>query len=248
MAIDTVVEEVADNLEEIAEATRRISGRGVGIFLGGVAIGVAAGFYFGYRYNKEQIKAQAFKESQEEIDKIRESYNAKLLVAVPKAAVASIVEEKGYERPGNIDYSRPLPAPVPVRDNRGEGTPPTPPTVIYDGGKDKNHGWNYAKELNARDPSVPYIIHQDEYTQNETEYTQQEYRYFAEDEILVDEDNTVIFFENVLGSEEILDWGHGADDIDVIHIRNDRLQVDAQVTRVAGSYEEEVAGLQNDEG
>ena len=71
--LEQVVEEVAENLEEAAEVTRQQSIPELSDFLvGGFAVGVAVGFYFGHRWNKEKIRAEAFKKSEEEVEKIRE--------------------------------------------------------------------------------------------------------------------------------------------------------------------------------
>lgn len=246
MAIETVVEEVADNLEELAVVTRRINPRSVGFFIGGIAVGAAVGFYFGYRFNKEKLRAEAFADSAEELEKIREHYQQRVVAATPKPSVEEIVEEKGYDVVEERRYStqRPLPAPVPIRIEPTPGV--APPVVTYDGGKDKNLNWNYGRELNTRTPETPYIIHQDEYDQNETEYTKVTYVYYVEDDVLVDEENNPLRVDLIIG-EENLRFGHGSDDIDVVHIRNDRLELDIQLHRSSESFEEKVLGLENSE-
>ena len=53
-AVEVVAEEVASNLEELAQATRRINVNSVTFFLGGLTVGAAVGFYFGHKWNKEE--------------------------------------------------------------------------------------------------------------------------------------------------------------------------------------------------
>ena len=95
MAVDMVAEEVALNLEEAAAATRKVSANGVGIFLGGLAVGVAVGFYLGYRWNREKIRAEAYAESKIEVEKIREAYRAGQSVVVEdtKPSLEEVIED-----------------------------------------------------------------------------------------------------------------------------------------------------------
>jgi hypothetical protein len=236
MAIDTVVEEVADNLEEMAEATRRINTNSVAFFVGGAVVGAAIGFYFGYRFNKEKIKAEAFKQSEEEVAKIREEYQRKVVAAQPKPSLEEKMKEAGYtseEIKDNV-VERPLPAPVPVYE---------PPRVtVLD--KDKSQGWDYAEELKSRFANKPYVIHQDEYSQNENGYNQVTYTYYAADDVLVDEENghPLPHGDIVVGVEN-LKFGHGTDDDDVVFVRNDRLELEMEICRSPLSYEQEVLGI-----
>jgi hypothetical protein len=238
MAIDVVVEEVADNLQEISEATRGINTRSVGFFLGGTAVGLALGFYFGRKYNKEKLRAEAFKASEEEVEKIRELYQQKTVAATPKPSIQDVVEEQGYIQRENV-VRRPLPSPVPIS---------APPVVTYEGGKDKDSHWVWETELAGRLEGAPYVIHQDEYREHRTGYTQVTYTYYALDDTLVDEGNghPLPHGDEIVGQGN-LKFGHGTDDIDVVFVRNDRLEMEMEICRVPKSYEEEVLGVDPDD-
>ena len=72
-------------------------------------MGAAVGFYFGYRWNREKIKAEAFKESEEEIDKDSRTVSAE------DGYCAASLGSKRWSRKGifkAVDTSKP---PVPVR-------------------------------------------------------------------------------------------------------------------------------------
>lgn len=151
MAIDTVVEEVAQNLEEAAEATRQINHAAVAAFLGGTAFGSVLGFVVGFRFRKERLKAEAFAKSEEEIAAVREFYRRQLgtmsddteeksdslemetdtgnigivtIQTAPKPSVEAIIEERGYARTTEADdHPRPLRPPVAgVEEPKPEGT------------------------------------------------------------------------------------------------------------------------------
>ena len=234
MAIDTVVEEVADNLEEIAEATRRINGKSVSYFFGGLAVGAVVGFYWGYKWNKEKIKAEAFKESEEEVARIREHYQQRAIAATEKPSIDDVVAERGYNRP--------LPAPVP-----GIREPNISPESMRVDEEDKPV-WNYERELEHRlaNPDDPYVLHQEEYMAMETGYRQVVYTYYALDDVLVGEDEKhPLPHADLIVGQNNLQFGHGTDDPDVVYVRNNEHKLEMEICRVNKSFEEEVLGVEN---
>lgn len=257
MAIEELVEEVATNLEETAEATRRLNTVGLGYLVVGLGIGAAVGFYFGLRFSREKIQAEAYAEAEEEVAKLREVYLAKTvaLANTDKDSVEEIVERAGYSTAVPV-IRRPLPAPVPVSSahERLENVPnveerletemvdlPEEPT---DKTKSMHADWNYEQELKGRSPEEPYVIHQNEYEHSNPNYSKVVFTYYSVDDIIADtEDNHQISLaESTVGSQN-LKFGHGADDVDTVYVRNDILEVDMKIERVNKSYEEEVLGL-----
>jgi hypothetical protein len=236
MAVNVVAEEVADNLEEIAQATRAINSKSVGLFLSGAAMGLVVGLYFGYKYNREKIKAEAFKESEEEVARIREHYKQKMVAAEQKPAVEELIEEKGYDRP--------LKAPVP-------GV--VEPTIVRaDTLKDDDEKvlWNYERELEHRlaNPDDPYVIHQEEFMNDDTGYEQVVYTYYERDDVLVgdDEEHPLPHADIIVGQNN-LQFGHGTDDPDVVYVRNNDRKLEMEIVRVHKSFEEEILGIENSE-
>jgi hypothetical protein len=235
---EKVTEQVAEHLEEAAEVTRSVDPRAVKFLLIGMAPGVVLGFFLGYRYNREKIRAEAFAKSEEEVAKIREVYQeGRREVAPEKPPVEELIEEKGYITPE--PPTRPLAAPVPIIDDA---------PVVVKKDKDKDEGWNYSHELSRRTTSRPYILHQDEFQANESDYTQVTYTYYSGDDVLADEDETVIpNINETIGTSNLRKWGHGADDYDVLYLRNPVLEIEIELCRVPKSYEEEIGGLERSE-
>jgi len=235
---ELVVEEVADNLEEAAAAVRTLDTKAIGFLLGGLAVGVGIGFYIGYRYNREKIRAEAFEASEEELQRIREYYGR-----TQKPELENIVVERGYET--DEPKSRPLPAPVPVKEP--EPVPPplevvAPEREVEE--KDKDAGWSYPMELGQRTPNYPYIIHQDEFMVNESEFPQVTLTYYELDEVLADVDDTKIpNVESLVGASTLSRFGHGSDDYNVVYVRNPHLEMEYEICRIQKSFEVEVQGL-----
>lgn len=242
MAIETLTEEVALNLEEAAAVTRRLNPKNIGLVSGGIAIGVVIGFVIGYRLSKEKIRAEAFQQSEREVAKIRETYR-QATAARDKPSVEELIEERGYIDQGEVE--RPTRPPVPVAPPKhfaGGSHPFAKRTEEAE--KDKHDGWSYPYELSHRSPNIPYIIHQDEYMGNETNYSQVTYSYYAGDDVLTDEQEQVIENrENLVGTEWNERWGHGSDDMNVIFVRNSELGMEFEICRTPASFAEEVLGL-----
>jgi hypothetical protein len=262
VATGELTEQVAGGLEGAAKATRELNLSGLGYFSGGLGVGLVVGFYFGRRWNREKIRAEAYKESQEAVEEIRQFYReregktatTKVVVAptTPKPSLDEVVEERGYSTTSTEVPERPTRPPVPVQD----------PAIRYpkehfikpgiakrheEREKDKYEGWNYAEELAQRDPTLPYVIHQDEFSNREREYDQVTYTYYAADGVLTDEDEDKIEHPDVIvGLENLQKFGHGTDDFHVLYVRNERLELDFEVCLVPQSYEEVVRGLSSD--
>lgn len=241
MAIEGVAEEIATNLEEVAEVTRRVDTRAVGFLFGGILIGASVGFYFGHRWNREKIKAEAFKESQEEVEKIREMYRQKStltgVVSALKPPVEQIIEERGYST--KEPETRPLKAPVPMHL---EAVPPPVQEPLEEAPPEWNYGW----ELANRKKDEPYVIHKDEWDGSEG-FTQTSYTYYEVDDVLTDTDDRPLPHADLVVGQTNLKFGHGSGDPNQVYVRNEKLEMEMEIIRVPRSYEEEVLGNTRDE-
>lgn len=247
-AVEQVAEQTAEHIEEVAQVTRQIDVRALKFFFSGTLVGGIAGFVLGYRFNRESIKAEAFKNSEEEIQKMREHYQKKMMAAEPKPSVEEMVAERGYStRVKEEEIERPLRPPVPVEEPEPVARPPLiPPRVFRTSltSKDKMEGWSYPSEQSRRSATHPYIIHQDEFAQNESGCTQVTYVYYVEDNVLVDEDNSPLENrENIIGHDVLTRFGHGTDDYNILYVRNPTLELEIEICRDPSSYAEEVLGL-----
>jgi len=122
-----------------------------------------------------------------------------------------------------------------VTDDRPETA-----TNVFDKEEDE---WDWS-EIDHRDPTKPYIIHHDEFMQGEKDYEQQTVTYFEGDDVLTDDrDGRIDDVEDTVGEDNLMKFGHGSKDNNVVYIRNDRMCVDFEVMRSTGKYSEQVLGF-----
>ena len=93
--------------------------------------------------------------------------------------------------------------------------------------------------VTVRDPHGPYVISLDEYMEEgeDSPYTKIEMTYFEGDETLVDiNDSIVPNIDEVIGVMNLDRWGQGTTDPEQVYIRNERLELDIELTRDEQTY------------
>lgn len=105
--------------------------------------------------------------------------------------------------------------------------------------------FDYDKEIANRDRNHPYVITHDEFFTNETDYIQTSLTYYEEDDVLTEtEDDSVIDdTERTVGNDNLLKFGHGSKDNNVVYVRNDVMETDFEILRSKGNYAREVLGF-----
>ena len=107
---------------------------------------------------------------------------------------------------------------------------------------DDEDEWDYEDELSQRSEEEPYIIHRDEYDENEEDYSTSTLTYYEGDNILCDEHDVPVYKpDKVVGK---LIFGHGSRDPSICFIRNDNLQALYEVIVDHGFFQTEVLGQQ----
>lgn len=246
-------EEVAESATQVARFSRTISKvnkqwLGIGLVAGG-----AAGSFVTYKLldTKLRKKYEAFYNEVAEIEiaSMREHYRAKEKVVEPKPSLKDLATEREYtedelqaieeaeriaEEEGYSDKDVNV---VENRQNVFENPQPTEEEVGPE-------VWDYASEVRMRTEDCPYVIHSDEFDQNEKNYTQSQLSYFAEDDVLCDERDQVIEDQDsTVGLVNLDKFGHGSGDPNVVYVRNDIIKMEFEVTKSDSSYAETVHGF-----
>lgn len=102
--------------------------------------------------------------------------------------------------------------------------------------------WNYEEELRKRDPKAPYVIHKDEFFNEERDFHQSTLTWYDGDKTLADEDEKPVYnYHEVIGD---MLFGHGSGDPNVFYVRNERLRAEYEILYDERRFEVEVLGLQ----
>lgn len=101
--------------------------------------------------------------------------------------------------------------------------------------------WNLLKELRGRTESAPYVIHKDEFYADEKGYRQHSLTYYAGDNIMLGDDEKIVYNHDTVVGE--LKWGHGSGSPIMFYVRNDKYRAEYEVTHVDGFFQVEVMGM-----
>lgn len=98
-----------------------------------------------------------------------------------------------------------------------------------------------------RDPAFPYLISTEEFLLNEPENEQVTLTYYAGDDVLADErEQPIRETDTSVGDDNLTMFGTPgslSDDPNVIHVRNERSEVDFEIVKSEGKFSEEVLGF-----
>lgn len=266
---DDVLEGIEDIVEEYGPR-----GPHPALMLGaGMVIGLAVGGYFGYRYAEKKLSLRFEELLNEETEQVKEHYAAKLAAKKDKPSTDALAdmaavrrqedqnkrmtEELGYKPPGEgilqvateqseaRDIAR---AAEEAANNEAEAI-----VNAFDARDREAEAaipkWDYSVELKQRDPRKPYVIHIDEWSENESDYTLVEYTWYEGDSVLADDNDIPIDFpDDKVGLDNLENrFGHGSGDANVVFIRNDVIESLYEINRSNGSYEQEVHGFDPDQ-
>lgn len=104
--------------------------------------------------------------------------------------------------------------------------------------------WDLERERQHRLSGKPYVLHIDEYLENQTGFEQIVLTYFVEDGILSDEDDEVVGdIDDFVGVHNLERFGHGSVDLNVVHVRNDKREIEFEIRRSMGSYANETQNV-----
>lgn len=106
--------------------------------------------------------------------------------------------------------------------------------------------FNWEEEMERREakPLDPYVITKEEFYQGEKDYEQVNLTWFDGDDVLVDSrDSPVDNTDSTVGDSNLLRFGHGSEDKNVVYIRNERLEIDIEIAKSNGKFAEEVLGF-----
>lgn len=192
-------------------------------------VGLVGGFGLGYIFGKRKLHKIVKMVVEAGIESIERTETT---VTTYEVDITEPVVEKVKENPEVFVTRHPDPRDIIVSHQPNEQY-----VHLF---KSEDDGWNYEAELNTRTPDMPYIIHQDEFYNEEMGYDQTTLTYYKSDDILVDE-NDVPMYDYAKSVGE-LKFGHGSKDPNTVHIRYEKIGCEFEVVQHQGYYAVEVLG------
>lgn len=113
--------------------------------------------------------------------------------------------------------------------------------------------WDWKRELAERNKrvqqGVPYLLHEDEWTNREMDFEQITLTYYEGDAVLADDqDEPIQVVGPYIGDDTLDNFGKGTGDENTVFVRNERLKAEFEICRSDGKYAHEVLGLEHSEG
>lgn len=87
-----------------------------------------------------------------------------------------------------------------------------------------------------RSEDFPYVIAAEEYFSGDSGNDLISISYFEDGNTLVDERQEILDIEDTIGTANLLRFGHGSDDPNIVYIRNERDGSDFEVAKCEGTY------------
>lgn len=105
---------------------------------------------------------------------------------------------------------------------------------------------DYDEELeeSMRDHDQPYVISSEVYFEGAMGYEQASVTYYEGDDTLAgSDDKSIDDVDGVVGEDNLHRFGHGSKDPNIVYVRNEKIEVDFEITRSKGEYGTEVMGF-----
>lgn len=104
--------------------------------------------------------------------------------------------------------------------------------------------FDYELEMRNRTEDYPYVLTNEEFLAGEKDYPQTTLTYYEGDDVLTDErDQPINDTDGTVGNPNLLKFGYGSKDNNIVFVRNDRLTLEFEIVRSQGKYAEQVLGF-----
>lgn len=208
--------------------------------IAGVAtLSAGVGVVVGYKIAEKRLVAQFEERLETETAGMKEFYtNVKQKYDTPEEAAAALipqVEETSQDprqKNQRVQYNKI------VKEEKYDGI-----DEFVEGQPAVDQGIVHRNVFDDPPPGDPRIITQEDFMANETGYEQATLTFYEKGGVLADtRDEVIENADDVVGRIFSSNFGEGSSDPNVVHIRNDRIQMEFEVVRSENSYERDVLG------
>lgn len=252
-----------ETLEETLETTKSLTGRAVTV--GAVVVAVGAVAYFGKkafrRYQDSRVE-QVVPPVAEDSEIMQDILRAKELIAEANevAVKHDLPTTDSYVDPGNYTSVDEFKAEVvevlksemvnTIMGMTEEQLDEALMSRVEVEEVEETHSifaeveWDHQQAAKERKGKSVYVLHEDEFFQDERGYTQDTLMYYSGDYTLADpHDRPIYNTTEVLGTDFMNEFGKGTNQEDVLYIRNENLKAEYEVVLASGTYAEDILGV-----
>ncbi len=253
-ALEVAEGRVEEIVPEVARKVRFVTNNKL-VLVGTALVSLGVGAVVGYKVAVKRLEPKYEAIAQAEIKEAREHYErltARTTYPTPAEAVADLIPPTEKEAHAALKQyqgqNRVAARTVEItEDAKGvhveminfEGEEPEVKhrNIFVNGDPINEDEWDYDYELEQRTGDEPYIIHEDEFNENEPDYGDMVLTYYAGDNVLANEQDEIVDdVEGLVGSRNLRKFGHGASDKNMVHVRNPRLGLNIEISRTMGKY------------
>lgn len=186
-------------------------------------VGALASYFVTRKYLAEKFEAQA----QEDIQDVKRHYNVPTKPETPEAALEQFVPQDDISSKAKDVVEKIL------EDNSY--------ALVVDNVEDTT--WDYKTEIANRDADIPYVIHYDEFMENEHQHEQVTLTYYETNQVLVDDKDEPLNDMDIVGVENLTRFGYGSNDENVVYIRNETIGIDIELVYSGLDFARDILGL-----
>jgi hypothetical protein len=267
--VEDVKELVEDAVELVELRTSWLMRNPKYLAMGAVLAGVVIGSTATYLVVRKKLSAKYQAIANEEIESVKKHFAGARFQVDPKPPLEKLAEKaerddaletvkqikdaSGYSSYDKVPPTVEAPTSAPLVEQATVVEAEPEGTIIEHNVFDSEEPETYFNEeeelIRRRErPNEPFVITSDEYDENDTDFQQITLAYYDGDDTLTDEVDTIVpDVDATVGVENMLRFGHGSGDPNVVYIRNPKLEADFEVTRSAGKYAKEVLGYDDGE-
>lgn len=258
-ALDVVGEKVGEIIPETVKTVNLVKNNPY-VIAGAAVIGLGTGLFVGYQLAKRHLEPKYAAIAEAEIEEAREHYQKLTKKAefptVADAASALLPDAenafqayRGHkvveieEDEHGLRVKTTLDSEVPAEPEIKKSN------VFIDNLPINPDDWDYEREEEQRVGDAPYIIHEDEFNENEPDYSDTALTFFAKDRVLIDEETQEVVedVEDIVGERNLHKFGHGAKSPNMLFVRNPKHGLNIEITRSSGSYVRDVLGMDDED-
>lgn len=204
----------------------------------GSIAGVALGLAVGYKVAEKRLSVQFEERLERETAEMKTFYKAvKQPYSTPEEAVKELIPEPApvsqdpREKAQKVQYNKVVLTEKYAVDDTEEGELAAAEQIVS----------NVFDK--PRDTTKPYIITQDEYMANDPGHEQMTLTWYNKGKVLVDvRDTPIDSVDQVVGVQFKTNFGTDSSDPNIVHVRNESINIDFEILYSERSFEEDVLG------